>query len=231
MAASKIKVRKQEVAEAPKPAAPAEAPSGDRLVRWIQTERRRFYVAAAVIAVIGGGIWFVKSAATRKERFASLALEQARAAADAGNLQLAVSDLARISSEYSGTTAGAEAAIMLARVRLQLGQADVAITELRAFTSQGSSAEFQFQANALLGTALEQTGQFADASSAYEAAASESRFSMVSHQLILDAARTANLAGDAARATRLYQSVISAEDDDPAAATEAKLRLAEVAHS
>jgi tetratricopeptide (TPR) repeat protein len=231
MSPSKIKVRQKEAPPLPKAPTAIEPTTGERLFKWAQAERKRLYVLGAMVAVVAGGIWFVRTAKIRKERFAAVALDQARTSVDAGNLQLAVSDLSRVASEYEGTSAGSEAALLLGRIRLQLGQTNDAIAELRSYIAQEPDQEFLFQADGLLGTALEQSGQFAEASTAFENAATASRFALVSHQFLLDAGRTAKLAGDTQRASTIYDRVIQAEEDDPAAATEAKLRKAELTNS
>lgn len=203
---------------------------GERVLEWIQAKKRPLTLGAGAVALIGGSVWFMQSAQTRKEAFASNALQQARFAAESGNLSLAASDLGRLITDYSGTRSGADGTILLARVHLQQGNAETAISELRAFLNAGPPSDFRSPAQSLLGTALEETAAFAEASRAFEAAATESNYPYLRAQLLVDAARTARLAGDNQRAIALYDRILSQEEDSPAA-NEAKLRRAEIASS
>ena len=66
--------------------------------------RERLLLAAlgALIAALVVG-WFVMASARRKEQFAQRSLNQARSAAEAGNLPLASSELQRVITTYKTT--------------------------------------------------------------------------------------------------------------------------------
>jgi TolA-binding protein len=147
---------------------------------------------------------------------------------DAGNLQLAASDLSRIVSDYGGTPAGQEAAILLARVQLQMGQPEVAVAQLREFLNRAPADQFLAQAHGLLGTGLEELAQFGDAAGEFAQAADASAYELIKAELLLDAGRAATLARDAALAERMYQRVIAEITEDPGSVAEAEIRLAEL---
>jgi len=52
--------------------------------------------------------WLLMTSARRKEEFAARSLNQARAAAEAGNLPLASSELQKLIQTYKGTDAASE---------------------------------------------------------------------------------------------------------------------------
>jgi TolA-binding protein len=208
-------------------AKPVPVDASDRAMRWFQQRRRPLTFGAVAVAVIAGGIWFARTAQERKESFAARALAQARTTADAGNLQLAKSDLGRVVSQYGGTVAGEEAVVLLARVRLLDGEANVAAIELRAFLSQGPRQQFLAPAAGLLGSALEDLGEYEEAADAFELAADESNYGLVRAEYLLDLGRAAELAGDTERASLAYEQVIDELGEESPLTAAARVRLAE----
>lgn len=202
--------------------------AGDRAVEWVTQHGRRITIGAAAVVLLGGGFWFTREARVRKENFASRELSQARTAAGAGNFQLAASDLGRIVSTYGRTPAGQEAMLLLANVRLQQGQAALAVAELQEFLGGNPQREFAGPAAGLLGKALEELGDFSRAADAYQQAADAVGYSMIRSQYLIELGRVAWTAGDTARAAAAYERVIEENEDDLAAVTEAKFRLAEM---
>ena len=77
--------------------------------------------------------WFLVTSGQRKEEFAARSLNQARAAAEAGNLPLASSELQKLIQTYKGTDAATEAVITLNQVRMVNGQSELAAVGLRDF--------------------------------------------------------------------------------------------------
>ncbi len=216
------KRKEEKEKQTPPPLEPAE-----RLFSWIEQKKRPLTLGIGAIAIVGGSAWFMMSAQTRREAFASRELQQARIAAESGNLQLAASDLGRVVSQYGNTRPGADATVLLARVRLQQGDAQTAVTELQAFLNTGPDDDFRSPAAGLLGAALEDLGQYEEASRAFETAADASDYSHLRAQLLVDAARNAGLSGNVPRAVSLYDQVLD-EDEDSPVASEALLRKAEL---
>jgi len=202
---------------------------GERAVQWVQQRQRPLIAGMVGLIVLVGGAWFLRSAQIRREAFAERELATARFAAESGNLQLAATDLSRVSSTYGKTKAGQEAAILLARVRLQQDEDELAVGELRTFLDGGPDNAFVAPAEGLLGSAYEELGRFAEAADAYERAANAwSRYGLLSERYLLDAGRAASLAGDSAKAATAYQRIIDEADEDSPSLVEAQLRLAEV---
>ncbi len=201
--------------------------TGDRAVEWVTHHRRQLTIGAMTLFLLGGGVWFTQAAQVRKEEFAARELSQARTAAGAGNFQLAASDLTRVISTYGRTPAGQEAVLLLANVHMQQGQAALAVAELQDFLDGGPQREFVAPAAGLLGNALEELGDFGRAGDAYQRAADAMPYVMIRSQYLIDLGRVASTDGDLARAVAAYERVIE-DDEDPAAVTEAKFRLAEI---
>ena len=201
--------------------------AGDRAVDWMTHHRRQLTIGAVTLFLVGGGVWFTQAAQVRKENFAARELAQARTAADAGNFQLAASDLNGIIGTYGRTPAAQEAVILLANVHLQQGQAALAAAELQDFLNGGPQLEFRAPAAGLLGSALEELGDFSRAADAFEQAVDAMPYAMIRSQYLMDLGRAASTSGDPARAAAAYERIIE-DNDDPRAVIEAKFRLAEI---
>ncbi len=117
---------------------------------------------------------------------------------------------------------------MLANVRMQQGQTELAVAQLQDFLSGGPERAFVGPAAGLLGMALEELGDLSRAADAYQQAADAVGYSMIRSQYLIELGRVAWTAGDTARAAAAYERVIEENEDDPAAVTEAKFRLAEM---
>jgi TolA-binding protein len=117
--------------------------------------------------------------------------------------------------------------LLLAQVRLTQNEPALVVSDLRRFVAAGPRAEFRGPANGLLGAALEETGQFADAVKAYEAAVEATPYSGIKAQYLLDAARSAHTAGDTTLAARFYER-IAADFSGTPSAVEAEVRLGEL---
>lgn len=206
---------------------PVEGDVFSQALAWLQNNRRTATMAAAILVVIGGGVWFAISAKARREAFAASALRDAQIAIQAGNVPLATSDLSRLVATYRGTSAADEGAIVLGQLRLTRGEADSAIRELRSFAESHPRPRFGAAAYNLLGEALEQKGRMAEAAQAYAQAASTWPYDYLKAQALLDAGRAFRAAGDTARAVQSYQQIVRDYAKSPAA-VEAHLRLGEL---
>jgi len=201
-----------------------------RALEWVKQNRRTFLTgsAAVIVAALAVTGWWSNRQET--ERRAERALQSARSSAEVGNLPLATSDLARLVSTYGSTRAAQEATLLLAQVRMVQNQSALVVSDLRRFLQSGPREEFRGPANGLLGAALEETGQFTDAAKAYQAAADATPYHGVKAQYLLDAARTAQAAGDTGTAASLYER-IAADYNGTAGAVEAEVRLGELRKS
>ena len=215
------------------PAAPAHANTEEDplavLVNWYQKNRIVVISATTVLAVAVLGLWFMTTAAARKEAFGERALQSARASVSAANLPLAESDLSRVVSDYRGTNAASEAAVLLGHVRLLQDQDALAVTGLRDFVNSGPEDHFLEPALSLLGAALEEVGQMADASGAYSRAAEAVDHEYRKVELLNNAARTLGLSGNWEGALELYRQIFDDYPDAPGA-TEARVRAGELGY-
>ena len=196
---------------------------------WWEIPARRNLVLGVVsgLLVVGAGAWFWKTSAARKEAFASQAVQQARVAAEQGNLPLAASELQKITQTYGGTRSAVEAMLVLNQVRMVNGQTELAVVGLREFIAKNPPMEYRVPAYGLLGVALENTKKPAEAAAAYLAAAAAAEVDFLKAQYLIDAGRAWAQAGKPVEAEKAYREII-ANYPKTAALTEAKVRLAEL---
>jgi outer membrane protein assembly factor BamD (BamD/ComL family) len=194
---------------------------------WYLRYRRPLIVAAAVVVGLAVIAWFVLASGKRKEEFAARSLNQARAAAEAGNLPLASSQLQKLISTYKGTDAAREAVITLNQVRMVNGQSELAAVGLREFLSSKPPAKYLAPANGLLGAALENSKRWAEAANAYTQAADAAGVDYLKAAYLVDAGRAFREAGKTDDAIKTYRTVVQKYADSPSL-TEAQVRLAEL---
>src|SRR5919112_6008462 len=109
---------------------------------WYRDRNRQLVAIAAAVAVVGLIVWFMISSHRRKEEYAARSLNQARSAAEAGNLPLASSELQKLIQTYKGTEAANEAVITLNQVRMVNGQSELAAVGLRVYLATSPKPEF-----------------------------------------------------------------------------------------
>jgi len=218
--------KKKRAGAAPEPA-PEQPDRGQQTVEWIAKYRRQVTGTLAAVLVIAAGVWMTVQYQQNKQAQAERSLNEARIAAQSGNLPLAASDLSRLVASHGGTAAADEAIILLAQVRLIQDQPSLAAQELREGISGGLETQFRAPAHGLLGTAEEQLGNMAAAGEAYERAAEESWYTFLKAQYLSDAGRVYWAAGDTTRALEAYERVLSEFEDSPSS-TEARVRLGEL---
>jgi outer membrane protein assembly factor BamD (BamD/ComL family) len=203
----------------------AAAPAAPR--PWYR-DRQRYLLVALIILAAGAIVWwFVVASGKRKEQFAARSLNQARAAAEAGNLPLASSELQRLITTYKGTDAANEAVITLNQVRMVNGQSELAAVGLREFLATKPAAKYVAPANGLLGAAQENAKRWADAGDAYLQASNAAEVPYLKAAYLVDAGRAYREAGRTADATRAYRTILEKYPDSPSF-TEAQVRLAEL---
>src|SRR5215217_5052046 len=134
---------------------------------WYQRHQRALLMVLGLLAVGAIVAWFIIASGKRKEQFAARSLNQARAAAEAGNLPLASSELQRLIETYRGTDAATEAVITLNQVRMVNGQSELAAVGLREFIQRDPPAKYLAPAYGLLGTALENSKRPGEAAEAF----------------------------------------------------------------
>ena len=219
---------KAETAAAPAPAlAGGGTDGGHSLADWAERNRKLLLGIGAVLLLGALAAWLLATTSKRKEAFAGQQLSQARAIAESGDLPRAASEFQRISESFRGTDAAQFAVIGLNQVRLISGQTELAVIGLQEFVASGPEPRFQASAQALLGAALENTGKTVEAATAYQAASDAADGPYLKADFLLQAGRAWGGAGDTAKSIAAFKRIVDEFSEMPAA-TEAKVRLAEV---
>lgn len=197
----------------------------DSLLDTVIKHQKTIIVAAIVLAAAAAGGWLWKRSAEIKEIKAAEALTEAEGAFGAGNYQLAQPELERIFTRYKGTSAGTQAAMLLAQIHLDTKNADAGLIQLKSAVGSAPK-EMKPQVMAMIAAAHEAAGQRAEAAAEYEKAASAARFREEREALEMSAARNHAAAGNTAAAIAIYQTISTKEDSQFNG--EAKVRLGEI---
>jgi predicted negative regulator of RcsB-dependent stress response len=205
--------------QAPPPAA-AKSP-------WYRDRQRQLLAAVIILAAAAIVGWFVLDSSKRKEEFAARSLNQARAAAEAGNLPLASSELQRLITTYKGTDAASEAVVTLNQVRMVNGQSELAAVGLKEYLAAKPPAKYLAPANGLLGAALENSKQWVEAGNAYNQASNSADVPYLKANYLIDAGRAFRQGGKLEEAKKAYRTILQKYPDSPSF-TEAQVRLAEL---
>jgi outer membrane protein assembly factor BamD (BamD/ComL family) len=215
--ATTVEVKSREQASSP---AAAKSP-------WYRDRQRQLLGVAIVLAAAAIVGWFVLDSSKRKEEFAARSLNQARAAAEAGNLPLASSELQRLITAYKGTDAASEAVITLNQVRMVNGQSELGAVGLKEYLAAKPPAKYLAPANGLLGAALENSKQWVEAGNAYNQASNAADVPYLKANYLIDAARAFRQGGKIEEAKKAYRTILQKYPDSPSF-TEAQVRLAEL---
>jgi outer membrane protein assembly factor BamD (BamD/ComL family) len=196
-------------------------------IPWYRDRNRLLAAGGVAVALVALASWFVISSNKRKEEFAARSLNQARAAAEAGNLPLASSELQKLIQTYKGTDAASEAFITLNQVRLVNGQSELAVVGLRDYIASKPDAKYVAPAYGLLGAALENAKKFAEAAEAFSNASKSADVDYLKARYLIDAGRAYREAGKGTESIAAYRTVIQKYPKSPSF-TEAQVRLAEL---
>jgi outer membrane protein assembly factor BamD (BamD/ComL family) len=209
----------------PTRAGPAPVPA--TTTPWYQRRKRHLLTGIVILAAVALAAWFVMASGKRKEQFAARSLNQARSAAEAGNLPLASSELQRLIAAYKGTDAASEAVITLNQVRMINGQSELAVVGLREFLAGEPKSQYVTPATGLLGAALENSKRWIEAANAYTQASNAADVDYLKAKYLVDAGRAFREGGRPEDATRAYRTVMEKYSKAPSV-TEAEVRLAEL---
>jgi tetratricopeptide (TPR) repeat protein len=196
-------------------------------VPWYRDRTRLAIAGVVAVALAALVAWLVVSSQRRKEEFASRSLNQARAAAEAGNLPLASSELQKLVDQYRGTDAATEAVITLNQVRMVNGQSELAVVGLRDFLAGDPAIQYRAPAYGLLGAALENSRRYGEAAEAYTSAAKAADLQYLKARYLIDAGRAYAAAGKQAEAVAAYRQIVQ-QYPKSTSLTEAQVRLAEL---
>jgi outer membrane protein assembly factor BamD (BamD/ComL family) len=204
-----------------------QAPTPTAESPWYRDHARQLMIAIGLVVVALVVGWFVISSGKRKEEFAARSLNQARVAAEAGNLPLASSELQKLITTYRGTDAASEAVITLNQVRMVNGQSELAVVGLREYLGSKPAQKYLAPAYGLLGAALENSKRWVDAGNAYNQASEAAEVKYLKANYLVDAGRAYREAGRTEDAVRAYRTIVQKYPDSPSF-TEAEVRLAEL---
>ena len=192
---------------------------------WLILHKRAVGWAAIAVAVILGGCWFYQRSQSIKAQRAESAYFQARQAAAAGNLPLAVSDLQKVVTRYEGTPAGTQAAISLAQALYLQKKFKEGIAALKKSESKASD-EFVASIHVVEAAGYEELKDFVAAAEQYNLAAKATEFPVDRAKYQAAAAREYMVAGKTEDAKRIWTEL--AKDDTKPEAAEARVRLGEL---
>jgi len=192
---------------------------------WFTLHQREITWGVAIVAVLGGGVWFYERSQSIKSQRAEAAYFQARQSAAAGNLPLAVSDLKKVATRYEGTTAGTQAALTLAQALYDQKKYKEGIDALKKAESK-ASGDFKASVHLLEAGGYEELKDFANAAEQYKLAADATRFPVDKAEYQASAARSYAAAGKTAEAKALWTEL--AKDETSPMAAEARIRLGEL---
>ena len=197
----------------------------DSLTDWFIRNKRNLSWALLGFVLAIGALWFYQRSRLLKQQNAEKAYFQARQAAAAGNLALAVSDLKKVATRYEGTRPGIQAAMFLAQGLYDQKKHKEGIAELRKALS-GAPEDFRPSLHVLIANGYEELLDFTNAASEYRAAANATKFPAEKAQYQAAAARSYMAAGKTAEAKAIWTE-LAADDNGPMAA-EARVRLGEI---
>ncbi len=192
-------------------------------------EHARNVIIGAIVAVVLliAGIYYLQYRSQSEAR-AATTLMNGRIAYEAGNYQLAITDLGLFRDDLSDTKYGDEGMIILADSYFQVGDYDNSRYVLERFADRyEDNSPLSSKAYHLLGCTLENIGEFDGAATAYLGAAKCARFDYERVKMHMDAARAFNLAGRRDRAAEEYRLILKEFPDVPES-SQATLLLSEI---
>jgi predicted negative regulator of RcsB-dependent stress response len=198
---------------------------GRDLMDWLQVNSRLLGIAGAVVIVAVAGYWFYSRSRQIRMVNAERSLSLAQQSLGSGNTNLALSDLQKVAERYQGTSAGTEAALLLAGQHYEQGKFQDGINQLEKTLPKAGGSQATVQN--LIGDGYAQMGKLADAAKAYERASEMSPYDSEKAYYKAKAARSYSSGGNVAAAKKLWTE-LAANDKSPSVAAEAKVRLAEL---
>jgi predicted negative regulator of RcsB-dependent stress response len=203
-------------------------PKAESFLDWFHVNSRLVSVGAVAVLLAGAVAWYIPRARMQKNENADKQLMAAKQSVNAGNLQLAESDLKKVADRYAGTPAGTEAGLLLGQIRLEKGDAAGAVTALQDLASKVGSDASAATVQGLLGDALAQANKTAEAAAAYEKGAELTSMPNERAMLLTKAGHAYQAAGKLPEAKKVWQALAN-QQDNQGLAGEARVRLGEIA--
>ena len=191
---------------------------------WI-LYKKPILIGVIALAVVGGGVWMWRSTSAKKELRADQAYTAAEASYMAGNKALAVPELEKVATRYQGTTAGTQAAMLIAESQMEQGKNTEAVAQLEGVLSS-APGPMKSGLYALLGAAYEGSGKPKEAADAFGRAAAAAAFQADKDMQLIEQARNLVAAGDKPAGEKILPEIAGREDSPYAG--EARVRLGEV---
>jgi predicted negative regulator of RcsB-dependent stress response len=209
---------------------PADSDAASRaqtFIDWTRVNSTALTAGAVVVVVAAAGYWFYQRSRQIQEGNAQRALLTAEQSMSAGNVALAQSDLQKVYARWGSTSAGVEAAMLLAQIDYDTGKFQDGVSLLKKVEGLSAAAGAEPTIRSLEGDGYAQMGKLADAAKAYESAADATTYETEKSFQRAKAARTYQAAGDTAKARQIWAALV----DDPKAQSivaEARIRLGEL---
>jgi predicted negative regulator of RcsB-dependent stress response len=208
----------------------ADAAAADRaqtFVDWTRINAKALTTGAVVVVVAAAAFWFYDKSRAIKAENAEKALMTAKQSLTAGNLPLAQTDLQKVYNQYESTSAGVEAAMLLAQMDYDSGKFQDGISMLQKVSGSGAASRVEGTIRSLEGDGYAQMGKLADAAKQYESAADVTSYDNEKAFQVSKAARAYDAAGDTAKARQLW-SQMATDPKYASMTTEARVRLGEL---
>ena len=198
-------------------------PKVESFMDWFHVNSRWVGIGAVIALAAIAGTWYTMRAKAIKLENADRQLLVAKQSVASGNVPLAESDLQKVADRYAGTTAGAEAGLMLGQLRLQKGDYQGAADYLKGLSArlEGPNAA---AAKALLGDAYSQLNKPAEAAAEYESAAQTTNMPSEKAFYLARAGNAYMAANKNAEARKIWE-ILSKQEDNSSVAAEARVRL------
>jgi predicted negative regulator of RcsB-dependent stress response len=205
----------------------APQPKAESFLDWFRINSRLVSIGTAVVVAAAFGVWFYNRSVVLKNENADKKLLAAKQSVGSGNIPLAQTDLKKVADQYAGTSAGAEAGMLLAQLKLDQGDYAGAVTTLKDLTSRTASGPYAASLRALLGDAYAQQGKPADAAVEYDRASQLTTMPNERALLLSKVGRAFAAAGNHDKARQAWEA-LAVQQDNAALAAEARLRLGEL---
>jgi len=208
----------------------AQSAAADRaqtFVDWTRINAKLLTTGAVVVAVAAAGYWFYLRSTQIQATNAERALLTAKQSMTAGNLPLAQKDLQNVYAKYASTSAGVQAAMLLAQIDFDGGKFQDGLSVLQKVAGSSAASGVQAMILSLEGDGYAQMKKLAEAGKAYEDAAKATSFETERSFQLAKAARVYQAAGNTAKAKEIWTALMS----DPKSQTmsaEARVRLGEL---
>jgi tetratricopeptide (TPR) repeat protein len=197
----------------------------ESLVDWLRIHSRTVSIAAVALVAVGAGTWLYRESKQSEAQRAEMALARGEQSYASGNVPLAQTDLERVVSQYGGTPAGVQAAVILAQIYYEQRQFQKGIDALRQ-VDEGSAGAQRVVLETLIANGYEELAKYDTAATHYMRAAEATPFETDQANLKANAARAYASAGQADKAKAIWEEL--AKDPSGPVAQEAAVRLGEL---